>query len=139
LGLSSWIKQKIEGDPAENKLRKEVKAEAKKVEQEAFHEHYKAAALVAAEERGKAKAIAHATKKSSGGGLLNTLGNIGENMNKASKGLVSGIEINPDGNSGSNPFNVQDPLREPFGSYTNRSNHKPKRDSLHTVDPFDIE
>jgi hypothetical protein len=141
MGLTGWIKRRLECDPEERKFRKEARAEAKVIEDVAFHESYKEELLLAAAERGreKAKRITQ-KKKGSGGGLLNTLGNIGENMNKASKSLVAGIEINPDGNSGQNPFNVQDPL-SPMGTYETdyHQRHKRKGNSLETVDPFDIE
>lgn len=136
MGLTSWILRQIQGDPEERKFRKEAKAEAKAIENQAFHDSYKEELLLAAAERGRAKAKRIATKGNSGSGLLNTLGNIGENMNRASKGLVAGIEINPDGAGANNPFNVKDPLGIP--SYDADEPRKRKRDSLHTVDPFEI-
>jgi hypothetical protein len=136
MGLTSWIKRQIEGDPVERKFRKEAKAEAKAIEDQAFHDAYRKELLLVAAERGREKAKRIAQKKGSGSGLLNTLGNIGENMNRASKGLVAGIEINPDGAGANNPFNVNDPLGMPSSEESYR--RKQKRDSLHTVDPFEI-
>jgi hypothetical protein len=135
MGFTSWLKQKIEGDPVERKFRKEAKAEAKAIETQAFHDAYKEELLIAAAERGREKAKRIAQKKGSGSGLLNTLGNLGENMNRASKGLVAGIEINPDGAGTNNPFNVSDPLGMPSNDEPRR--HKRKGNSLDIVDPFD--
>jgi hypothetical protein len=114
MGLSSWLTKLIAGDPEERKIRRELKAEAKKAKQEAFKNQYRISLLEEAGKRGKAKAIALAQHKGqSGGGILNTLGRIGENMNAASKGLVDGIGIDPSGGSSGKkglPFIIKDPF-----------------------------
>jgi len=136
MGLTGWIKQKLEGDPVERKFRKEAKAEAKKIETEAFHEAYKEALAVAAVEKARTKAKAMATKGGSGSGILNTLGNIGEKMNKASAGLVAGIEINPDG--ANQNFNVKDPFTPSYGESDRQYRRRRKRNAFDKFDdPLD--
>jgi hypothetical protein len=73
MGLTNWILKQVKGDPEEQAWRKEIKAKAKMREKEAFHDAYEEEALLAADERGRAKAKLTAQKKGSGGGLLNTL------------------------------------------------------------------
>ena len=133
MGLTSWIKKQLEGDPEEKAFRKEMKAK----EKEAFREQYRISAIEAAKERGRAKAQLIAKKGSQGSGFLNTLGNIGEKMNKASEGLVRGIEINPDG--ANETFNVNDPFTPTSYNEDQYPRRKRKGSSLQTVDPFDIE
>lgn len=133
MGLTSWIKKQIQGDPEDAEFRKEMKAEEKK----AFQEQYRISALEAAKERGKAKAERLAKKGSQGSGILNTLGNIGEKMGKASEGLVKGIEINPNG--ANETFNVNDPFTPTYNDDYPRSRRRRKSSSLQTVDPFDTE
>lgn len=114
MGLSGWLLKQIAGDPEERKIRRELKAEAKKAEQEAFKSQYRVSLLEEADKRGKAKAIALAQHKGQGGGgILNTLGRIGKNMNAASKGLVDGINIDPSGGASGkkgSPFIIKDPF-----------------------------
>jgi hypothetical protein len=56
-------------------------------------------------------------------------------MNKASAGLVAGIDINPNG--ATETFNVKDPFEPSAGNY--EPHRKRKGNSLKVVDPFEIE
>lgn len=134
MGLTSWLKRQIEGNPEERAFKKKIREEAKEKERLAFEAEYRLRVLEQADQRGTERADKAVQGKSQGSGLLNTLGNIGEKMNRASEGLVKGIEINPDGATTDNPFNVDDPLRP-----TTFQNHKRKRrgKTLEVVDPFD--
>lgn len=112
MGLTGWLKKKLIGDsdPEEKAFRKEVNAEAKEAEKQAFREQYKISAVEEATKRGKEKAVEKAQKKNqSGSGILNTLAKIGEYSNAASKSLVKGIEINPNGANDTFDFTPQSP------------------------------
>jgi hypothetical protein len=150
MGLSNFIMKLFNGDPEERRIRKEVNAEAKIVEQKAFQDQYRISRLEKAEEKGKAKAVKAAYQGGSGGGLLNTLGKIGANMNAASKGLVANIEINPSGSK--ETFQTVDPFESTqFGTERqihrnvypgNKTKRKQERQSnepeFNVIDPFDI-
>jgi len=134
MGLTSWFLKQVKGDPEEAKFRKEMKAK----ENEAFQEQYRISALEAARERGKAKAERLAKKGSQGSGILNTLGNIGDKMNKASAGLVAGIEINPDG--ANQNFSVKDPFTPSYGESDRQYRKRRSRNALEDfADPLDPE
>lgn len=150
MGLSSFLTKLLVGDPEERKFRKEVKAEAKQAEREAFREQYKIVSVEKAAERGKAKAIKEAEQKGSSGGFLNTLGKIGASMNAASKGLVADIEINPSGSNES--FQTVDPFQTPTQQFSRQTQHtqkvfpgnkikrKPQNNQpeFNALDPFDL-
>jgi hypothetical protein len=98
MGLTKFIEKLIAGDPEERKFRKEINAEAKQKENEVFHNNYRTEKMRVAEEKGKAKARRIAENNAKGnGGFLDSLAKIGDGMNKASKGLVEGIDIDPSG------------------------------------------
>ena len=52
MGLSSWLKKTLIGNPEDNKFKKAIDAEAKLEEKKAFEEQYKISRMEAAVERG---------------------------------------------------------------------------------------
>lgn len=119
MGLSSWLKKTLKGNPEDNKYKKEIDAEAKLEEKKAFEEQYKISRLEAAKERGKLRA-----KKSvqgsgkGGGGFMDTLARIGAMTDNMSKGVVKDVSINPNGagmNMDFSPQATENPFRsEPY-------------------------
>lgn len=151
MGLTEFLKSKLQGEPLseeeiaqkeeERKQRKreraeerkheaELKRELRKIEFEAYIKARKELAL----ETGRAKA---AKKGGSGfGGFFNTLADMGEKFSAASKGITSGIEINPNGAQSDLDVNPNGSQMESFGVVEKRSKHKKKRREV--LDPFEI-
>ena len=94
MGLLKSLDKLINGDSEKRKIRREVEAETKVEALNAYREQYKASLIDVEKKKAATSAKRHAQGN---GGLLDSLGKIGEGMNAASKGLVEGIEINPNG------------------------------------------
>jgi hypothetical protein len=88
---------KLIGDSEDRAFKKQVDAEAKIEEKKAWRTQYQISRLKAAKEKGKKRAVKSVKKNTEGGGILDTLGKLGEYGNAATKGIVGNLDINPDG------------------------------------------